>query len=69
MEVGLWRGWLGSFAAIRGTSPRTPAMWGPNSPTPPERDLESLCWFGLIENWGRFWIFYAFDLLRFYCIQ
>jgi hypothetical protein len=50
-------GWLcmgGSFAASRGASPRTPAMRGPNSPAPPERDFESLGWMGLIRVSGIF---------------
>jgi hypothetical protein len=29
----------GSFAAVRGTGGSPPALWSPNSPTPPERDL------------------------------
>jgi hypothetical protein len=37
-EVNL--GFVGKL--YRGTSPRAPALWGPNSPTPPERGFADL---------------------------
>jgi hypothetical protein len=50
--VGVLQGLLGSYAAIRGTSPRTPAMQGPNSPAPPKGMVGKGRWLGLSEILG-----------------
>jgi preprotein translocase subunit Sss1 len=47
--VGWQQGWLGGSAAIRGSSPRTPVIRGPNSPGPPERG-----WLAIGTAVGRF---------------